>query len=233
MEIHKPNPVHSLKEFLNEIAIIIVGVLIALGLEQVVAQWHWRNEVAEAREALREEIAYNLRRFQFNVDNSACTIRNLETLKGLIRNRNTAAIKAAMSDGPYGQLGLAQFAIGTSTWETVNSSAMMAHMPSGERLEFAGLYGNFYNDRIFRLQNANSVLELFNKSENFDGSPEMTRELIETAGAIQLFYRLRAQGQYQGTIAQVYQRLKIKPTSTDPFRKSSVCHPLQADGTFK
>jgi hypothetical protein len=34
MHIHKPKPLHGIREFLSEIGVIVVGVLIALGLEQ-------------------------------------------------------------------------------------------------------------------------------------------------------------------------------------------------------
>lgn len=36
MEIHKPKAAHSWREFLVEIGTIVCGILIALGLEQVV-----------------------------------------------------------------------------------------------------------------------------------------------------------------------------------------------------
>jgi hypothetical protein len=46
-------------EFLREILIIVVGVLIALSGQQPVDWIHQQNELAETREALREEIAQN------------------------------------------------------------------------------------------------------------------------------------------------------------------------------
>jgi hypothetical protein len=33
MHIHKPKPLHGVREFLSEIGVIVVGVLIALGLD--------------------------------------------------------------------------------------------------------------------------------------------------------------------------------------------------------
>jgi len=41
MHIHLPKPLHGWKEFTNEIFVIVVGVLIALGFEQVVEELHW------------------------------------------------------------------------------------------------------------------------------------------------------------------------------------------------
>jgi len=60
MDIHKPKPVHSWREFLSEIAVIVCGILIALAGEQVVEAFHWRHEVEAQREALRSEARDNL-----------------------------------------------------------------------------------------------------------------------------------------------------------------------------
>jgi len=57
MDLHKPKPWHGLREFLKEYLIIVVGVLTALGGEQVVEWLHQRTELREARAALREEVS--------------------------------------------------------------------------------------------------------------------------------------------------------------------------------
>jgi hypothetical protein len=56
MEVHKPRPVHSLREFLKEVGIIVLGVVIALAAEQAVEAIHWRNKVSEAAESMRLEL---------------------------------------------------------------------------------------------------------------------------------------------------------------------------------
>ena len=45
MHFHLPKPLHGWRQFAGEVGIIVVGVLIALGAEQLVASWHWRSEV--------------------------------------------------------------------------------------------------------------------------------------------------------------------------------------------
>ena len=62
MEIHSPkHPVHGWREFLKEVGIIVLGVLIALGAEQEVELLHWRQQVQLTDEALEQEIRYDLR----------------------------------------------------------------------------------------------------------------------------------------------------------------------------
>lgn len=56
MEIHKPRPVHGWKEFLTEIVVIVIGVLIALTAEQIVENLRWAERIRETKEHLRAEL---------------------------------------------------------------------------------------------------------------------------------------------------------------------------------
>jgi len=53
MEIHRPKAIHSLRELAKEIAIIVVGVLIALGADQAVETLRARQRSLTARTWLR------------------------------------------------------------------------------------------------------------------------------------------------------------------------------------
>jgi hypothetical protein len=52
MEIHKPKAAHSLGEFAREMGAVVLGILIALGLEQAVETAHWAERVHEAKDGL-------------------------------------------------------------------------------------------------------------------------------------------------------------------------------------
>ncbi|HEY7901784.1 MAG TPA: hypothetical protein VIC25_11440 [Caulobacteraceae bacterium] len=56
MHIHKPKPLHGVRDFLSEISVIVVGVLIALALEQAVEAFNWSHKVAHAEERLRADL---------------------------------------------------------------------------------------------------------------------------------------------------------------------------------
>jgi hypothetical protein len=60
MHIHLPKPLHGWREFLGEVGIIVIGVLIALGAEQLVEDLHWRNEVQEMDRRIQAEVVENL-----------------------------------------------------------------------------------------------------------------------------------------------------------------------------
>ena len=57
LDVHPPHtPTHTWKDFFIHIATIVVGLIIAVGLEQTVEAIHHRHELQKAREELREEI---------------------------------------------------------------------------------------------------------------------------------------------------------------------------------
>jgi hypothetical protein len=75
MHFHLPKPLHGWREFLHEVAIIVLGVLIALGLEQVVTSSHDRAGAAETRASIRSEIGENLQRILRRQRTEVCLMR--------------------------------------------------------------------------------------------------------------------------------------------------------------
>jgi hypothetical protein len=59
MDSHEPKPLHDWRKIVGEVGIIVVGVLIALGLEQAVQSWEWRNKVHAAEQAMKREIFWD------------------------------------------------------------------------------------------------------------------------------------------------------------------------------
>ena len=57
MHVHLPKPLHGWRAFVGEVGIIVLGVLIALGAEQLVDDWAWRQKVDRAEAAMRLELA--------------------------------------------------------------------------------------------------------------------------------------------------------------------------------
>ena len=46
--------------FVFELFVVVAGVLIALGAEQLVSNWHWQGEVRDSDRRISEELGYNL-----------------------------------------------------------------------------------------------------------------------------------------------------------------------------
>ena len=79
---HKHGPLGNWREFAKELGIVVIGVLIALGGEQVVEAIHHRSEVQEVRELLKEEMAFNMATLKEAVDQTfPARMRRLDDLE--------------------------------------------------------------------------------------------------------------------------------------------------------
>lgn len=136
MDIHKPKPWHGLREFLKEYLIIVVGVLTALGAEGVVEKFHEARLSAEAREAVRGEIATDLGWMQVNQQQTRCMDRRLEEL--------SAILAAAREGQPHP---VAQW-VGRPLNQPVSTKRWTAASQAGRAVLFGseeqGTYGTFY-----------------------------------------------------------------------------------------
>lgn len=56
MHFHLPKPLHGWREFVGEVAIIVLGVFIALVADQAVEAWDWHEKVDVADAAMRAEL---------------------------------------------------------------------------------------------------------------------------------------------------------------------------------
>jgi hypothetical protein len=180
LEIHKPKPVHSWREFLSEIGVIVIGVLIALSGEQTVEWLHWRSEVAETREALNAELARAVGSFQYRLTLSGCVSRRLDELDGWLRTSHPGdALKATRPiSAPI------SWSILTSAWDVAKSGQNAAHMPLAERLRYAHIYGALGNFRegIAHESDAWRTLDDFDQPEPLDHADRMRmRGAIESA----------------------------------------------------
>lgn len=125
MEIHKPKPVHNWRELLTELAIVVLGVSIALAAEQTVEWLHWRARVAEAREFVATELATDVRLAIYRMRTATCTERRLDEL--------TAILDAGARTGslpPVGDISMPPRGYWPSgAWESVVASQAATHFP--------------------------------------------------------------------------------------------------------
>jgi hypothetical protein len=92
MHFHLPKPLQGWREFAGEVGIIVIGVLIALGAEQVVETIHWRSQAHETEQTLRAEIQDSLN-----------SVAQRRTLDGCLRRQLIALRDAAIGRGPLPQ----------------------------------------------------------------------------------------------------------------------------------
>jgi hypothetical protein len=139
MHVHLPKPLHGWRAFAGEVAIIVLGVMIALGAEQVVEDWHWRKEGMDAQRALDREAAYDLGAVEKRQQEVPCIDRRLREIRTLLTG-DASGLRSG-SRGPLGQPQL--WRPRTDVWQVAVSGQAAEHMPLATRLGYAGLYGGF------------------------------------------------------------------------------------------
>ncbi len=92
MDIHKPKPVHSWREFLSEICVIVTGIAIALGGEQVIEAIHWHHKVEATETSIKAELGNNLRWALQIKQNGLCATEFLDTFQAAVIANDTPTI---------------------------------------------------------------------------------------------------------------------------------------------
>lgn len=129
MHIHKPKAAHGVREFLSEIAVIVVGILIAIGIEQAVEAWHWAREVREARASLHREMDRTNEFFATRVAAEPCQKRRLDdTLAAIVEK--IARHEPVPRVRPFHSIGNS---LDDSDWESYRAAQVLPHFDPRER----------------------------------------------------------------------------------------------------
>jgi len=136
MHFHLPKPLHGWREFAGEVGIIVVGVLIALGAEQIVEDLHWNQKVGVVRRALAGELGNDRARWQANMSFVPCARREIAALDQWAANAqpNVAAPAAPVT---FNSL---FFHMHWANWNLTTSGGTLDHFSIDDQLKFAALY---------------------------------------------------------------------------------------------
>lgn len=156
-----PSPINGWRIFWGEVGIIVLGVLIALGAQQVVEAFNWRKEVAGFRDSVREEMNLDLGTYPYRAKQKTCMTARLDELQRWLDGwRNGRGQKLL---GPIGMT--TSHVIRTNVWDSRDPDTF-SHMPRHEKLEYSFLYSEFANNEVHRLDEREAWLQL----ASFDGA---------------------------------------------------------------
>lgn len=137
MDVHAPeHPVRTRRDFFKHIAIVTVGILIALALEAVVEGMHHRSLVRTARANLAQEIR----------DNHAKLTAFVGTLDTYEKQREIALqfaddmLSRQRSDITGFSLDFGAIHLNAAAWQTANATGALGHMPYALVQKFAEAY---------------------------------------------------------------------------------------------
>jgi hypothetical protein len=176
MHFRLPKPLHGWREFAGEVGIIVLGVLIALGAQQVVQDIHDRRDVAQLRSALRAELAGDRARWEDLRASDRCTLQRLDALD---RWAATAPVR------PYALL---LWNMHSSAWDIAKASPALGNFPLDEQLTFGDLFDNW---REYFAEERVNAIELSALLESAD-QPESRRQIPLHVAKARILQRRRA-----------------------------------------
>jgi hypothetical protein len=136
VDIHKPHAAKSWKEFFVELGTIVLGILIALSLEQAVEAIHERQLAREAEGAIREEMAENASRLAYRIGNQACIEKRLDEISTLLAGwADNNEIPASIHVGYPGGI-----VLNDSRWQANLNSGRFSRESASSQSEQAGFY---------------------------------------------------------------------------------------------
>lgn len=126
MELHKPKPIRSWRDFLSEMSVIVLGILIALSGELLIETLHWRNQVAETQSRLAQELFANVAEATMRVRTAPCVDRRLDEVATIVDDAAKSGKLAAIGD-----LNEPIFYLwGHGTWDSAVASQTTTHFPA-------------------------------------------------------------------------------------------------------
>jgi hypothetical protein len=135
MHFHLPKPMHGWREFVGEVGIIVVGVLIALGAEQVVEEIHDRRVADETRQAIREEFNDDLSAISLRGEAEPCIQRRL----GEVRQILLGWQKDGRFVTPKWVAQTPQIDVALTRYEAAVSAGRLSLLPSSEQYQIGSI----------------------------------------------------------------------------------------------
>jgi hypothetical protein len=138
MDLHPPGgPVRSVKDFFVHIGVVTLGILIALGLEQLVEAQHRANLAKIAVAGFRKELAYD-------EDQVRDVLKRIPELQGKI---DVAIAKlspnpsAGNDAAPIQYPGVSMDIVSTASWDTAIATQALNELPFDAVTRYAQAYG--------------------------------------------------------------------------------------------
>jgi hypothetical protein len=220
MHVHLPKPVHGWRQFVGEVGIIVIGVLIALAAEQLVSSLHDRDSVAQVRMALDGELAEDRARWDQINSQDKCARQRLDTLERWVES---APAGARVTDG----YSFFIWNMHSSAWDIAKSSPSAAHIPLDKRLTYASLYAAIDNWRELlgiESTNAEQLTSLLATADQPANRIQIRMRIIDARRMVNDRDRLYPY------VAKRFDELGIKSDLSQlngPLDASALCKPLK------
>ena len=190
LDIHAPHEsIHSWRDFFIHIATIVVGLLIAIGLEQTVEYFHHRHQLHVARAAIHEELTHDRVAIAYDIAMLRTAEQSMQKNASLLRSarRQNDPLTSTL-EYPW-QLHFLR----DDAWQDAKSSGAAAFMSPAERARIAYIYSGVVDrERSFAisyLTGTNTAKSIAQRAATLNGLTPQDRDQLlqvtsETEGQI-------------------------------------------------
>lgn len=136
MDVHIPKPLHGWRAFAGEVGVIVLGVLIALGGQQLAESVAWRQKVDAALADMNNELGSG---------DGPEAYERLVLHDCVARHLSSARVAIEKGDRSEARKLIDQFWLPNRTWDSLardaaNSADVAAHMPHERMLQYRIAY---------------------------------------------------------------------------------------------
>jgi hypothetical protein len=181
----KLRPLHGWREFVHEIVIVVIGVLLALAGAEMVENWRWQWQVRSARQSIANELVTDANQAAERIAVEDCLRDRIVKLAVKLKSSNGRWTADPMPLGPNAApaphwedramgrvyevplVGWSQDA-----WDTAKSSGVADHMGHDDVASYSDVYGEIEGIREFQNQELmiESSLSFLSTDEQLDSA---------------------------------------------------------------
>ena len=226
MHFHLPKPMHGWREFAGEVGIIVIGVLIALGAEQVVETLRWHREADEAIASIKNEVTDHYFSASEALRATPCIDRQLEILEAGLLQPGTYVPPPMYSDNTIEYVFRTPDRIWSdSVWRSIQAQGIVSHLPSDTRLGLGAYYSQVVGsrDNNVAIKLLDYRLRVLARPLSLDPTTKghLVEEIEETRG------RVKEQAIYASQMMRHAEALRLHPT------RQTLDQMLARSGTLK
>jgi hypothetical protein len=140
IKVRSLKPLHGWREFFGEVGVIVLGVLLALGAQQIVQEIQMRTDERAFRETIDHEIGLNLFVYDVRARQFDCTAKKIDELRDWLSLARSGAALPEIHPGlpatitPY-----------RSAWDN-RDVEVFKHLPPKLRQKYAEFYDELANN---------------------------------------------------------------------------------------
>ena len=182
MHFHLPKPLHGWREFAGEVGIIVVGVLIALGAEQVLETINWNERAQHARQALMGELTNHYEQAVEWRTVEPCIGTQLDNLEHRLLASGDR-INPAPSFNEHGLtyvLRAPSRPYPSAVWQSVLAEGVSSHLTEKERLDLGIYYQQLHDQDDMNKQLTETETRLYSLSRPIPLDPSARLRLLES-----------------------------------------------------